>query len=123
VTRYTVRFEQDEDGWWIGTVKELQGVHTQGRSVETVRRRIREAIDAAGADARAALEEEFALDGESRRALAAYRREAKRLEDANAAAEQSAHEVAKRLTSKMSVRDAGAILGLTGARVQQLAKD
>jgi hypothetical protein len=81
-----------------------------------VRRRIREAIEAAEGDLRAELEEEFVLDADSKRALAAYRREAKRLEEASAAAEENAHQVAKRLTAKMSVRDAGAILGLTGAR-------
>lgn len=41
---YTVRYERDEDGWWVATVKGVKGCHTQGRSIEAARKRIRESL-------------------------------------------------------------------------------
>ena len=42
--RYTVRYERDEGGWWVATVVRFRGCHTQGRSLDEARRRIREAL-------------------------------------------------------------------------------
>lgn len=42
--RFTVTYERDREGWWVATVKELQGCHTQGRSIAQARERIREAM-------------------------------------------------------------------------------
>ena len=36
--------ERDESGWWVASVRELRGCHTQGRTVGEARRRIREAM-------------------------------------------------------------------------------
>ena len=40
---FTVIIEQDEDGYFIGTVPELEGCHTQARSLDQLMERIKEA--------------------------------------------------------------------------------
>lgn len=47
--KYTVRYERDEEGWWVARVLEVDGCITQGKSIEQARERIREALAAAGA--------------------------------------------------------------------------
>ena len=42
---YTIIIEQDEEGIYIATVKELPGCHTQGKTREEVLERIGEAIE------------------------------------------------------------------------------
>ncbi|MBU1627124.1 MAG: type II toxin-antitoxin system HicB family antitoxin [Candidatus Margulisiibacteriota bacterium] len=42
---FPVLIEQDEDGMYIATVPDLQGCHTQARSIEKLFPRIKEAID------------------------------------------------------------------------------
>lgn len=41
---YTVLIEQDEDGMYIAKVPDIQGCYTQGKTVEQVMERIKEAI-------------------------------------------------------------------------------
>jgi predicted RNase H-like HicB family nuclease len=41
---FQVVITQDEDGWFIGKVPTLPGCHTQGRTVDQVKERIKEAI-------------------------------------------------------------------------------
>jgi predicted RNase H-like HicB family nuclease len=43
--RFTAIIELDEDGYYVGSVLELPGCHTQARSLETLMERIREAIE------------------------------------------------------------------------------
>ncbi len=38
--------ERDEDGWYVGTVSELPGCHTQAKSLDQLRQRVRQAIGA-----------------------------------------------------------------------------
>ena len=42
---FTVLIEQDEDGIFIAKVPEIEGCHTQGRSLQEVLERIKEAIE------------------------------------------------------------------------------
>jgi predicted RNase H-like HicB family nuclease len=42
---FTAVVELDEDGYYVGSVPELPGCHTQARSLETLMERIREAIE------------------------------------------------------------------------------
>lgn len=35
--------EKDEDGWYVGSVPELPGCHTQAKSMDQLRNRIRDA--------------------------------------------------------------------------------
>lgn len=37
--------ERDEEGWYVGNIPELPGCHTQGRTVEELTERMREAIE------------------------------------------------------------------------------
>ena len=41
---FTVIIEQDEDGNLVGSVPELRGCHTQGRSLDQLMERVKEAI-------------------------------------------------------------------------------
>ena len=44
VHEFTVVLEQDEDGWIVAKVPELQGCYTQGKTVTQAMERIKEAI-------------------------------------------------------------------------------
>jgi predicted RNase H-like HicB family nuclease len=41
--RFTAVFEQDGD-WWIGSVEELPGANTQGRTLDEARDNLRDAV-------------------------------------------------------------------------------
>jgi predicted RNase H-like HicB family nuclease len=41
---FTVVIEKDEDGYFIGTVPQLQGCHTQAKSLDTLMERMNEAV-------------------------------------------------------------------------------
>lgn len=41
---FVVVIERDEDGWYVGSVPELHGCHTQARSLDELSKRIKEAI-------------------------------------------------------------------------------
>ena len=41
---FTVIIEQDEEGFFIAEVPELRGCHTQAKSLDTLMKRIKEAI-------------------------------------------------------------------------------
>ena len=38
-------YQRDEDGFYLATVPELRGCHTQAKSLDTLMKRTREAID------------------------------------------------------------------------------
>lgn len=42
--QFKVIIEQDEDGMYVASVPELEGCYTQGKTLEQVRSRIKEAI-------------------------------------------------------------------------------
>jgi predicted RNase H-like HicB family nuclease len=54
-----VVIERDGDGWYVATVPELPGCHTQARSLDTLMERVREAIDACLPDIGAASPRSF----------------------------------------------------------------
>ncbi len=41
---FTVLMERDEDGFYVATVPDLLGCHTQARSLDELERRVREAV-------------------------------------------------------------------------------
>ena len=41
---YYMVVERDEDGWYVGSIPELPGCHTQGKTVEELVERMKEAI-------------------------------------------------------------------------------
>ena len=42
---FNVIIERDEDGYYVATVPELRGCHTQAKSLDTLMKRVRDAID------------------------------------------------------------------------------
>lgn len=46
MTKYTVLIEQDEEGWFVSEVVELPGCHTQGKTLDELISRTKEAIQA-----------------------------------------------------------------------------
>jgi len=42
---FSVIIERDEDGFFVATVPELKGCHTQAKTLDTLMKRIREAIE------------------------------------------------------------------------------
>src|SRR5437870_13607759 len=51
---YHVAYERDASGWWVASVREMRGCHTQGRTADEARRRIRKAMALFVDDARSA---------------------------------------------------------------------
>ena len=43
--KFTVLIEQDEEGYFVATVPSLRGCHTQAKTLDTLMKRIREAIE------------------------------------------------------------------------------
>ena len=42
---YTVIIEKDEEGYYVATVPQLRGCHTQARSLDVLMERVKEAIE------------------------------------------------------------------------------
>jgi len=42
---FHVIIEQDKEGYFVGTVPELRGCHTQAKSLDTLMKRVKEAIE------------------------------------------------------------------------------
>jgi predicted RNase H-like HicB family nuclease len=42
--KFTVVIERDEEGYYVATVPELQGCHTQAKNLDTLMRRTRKVI-------------------------------------------------------------------------------
>ncbi len=42
---FNVIIEKDEEGWYVARVPEIPGCHTQGKTIEQVIERIKEAIE------------------------------------------------------------------------------
>lgn len=124
---YTVRYERDEEGWWVAQVKEAPAAITQGRTIAEARRRIREALGLAlGDDAaaqRAKLVDDVRLPVEARRALRQARAARARLANESRKAQVSTAKAVRTLLTGMhlSVRDAGDLIGISPQRVHQLA--
>jgi predicted RNase H-like HicB family nuclease len=47
---FTVLVEKDDEGYFVATVPELRGCHTQAKSLDMLMRRVREAIELCLAD-------------------------------------------------------------------------
>lgn len=125
-TAYHLVIERDETGAWLAYVQGVRGCHTYGRTLEQVRRRIREALSLWVEDAEAAeLVEKIRLPADARQAIrrsSAARKHAERgRESAQSATVAAANVLIERLG--LGVRDAGELLGLSYQRVQQLVSD
>ena len=56
---FTVIIEKDEDGWLVADVPELQGCHTQAKTMDQLIERIKEAIQAYLGNEEHKISEEF----------------------------------------------------------------
>ena len=120
---YRVVIERDETGVWLAHVRGVRGCHTHGRTLDQVRRRIREALSLWIEDADdAEFVEEIRLPGDARQAIqrssSARRRAERGRENAQSTTASAADLLVGRLG--LGVRDAGELLGLSYQRVQQL---
>jgi predicted RNase H-like HicB family nuclease len=123
MSTYTVRYERDETGWWVATIKEIRGCHTQGRTIDQARRRIREALGLFVSNPeKAKLIDDIVLPAHARTLLKQVRATRQRAESEADKLKTSTAGAARLLTRDlgMSVRDAGEILGLSHQRIHQL---
>ena len=123
MSTYVVRYQLDETGWWVASVKEVRGCHTQGRTIAQARRRIMEALELFVDDASdAELIDDIVLPTNARALLKRVQSSRKRAEEEAIELQRSTTEAAKILTKDVgvSVRDAGELLGLSHQRVHQL---
>ena len=127
VKTYHVAYERDESGWWVASVRELRGCHTQGRTVDEARRRIVEAMELFIDSARSAkIVDDVKLPAAARKAIRAYATLRRRAEQEDRRAALAARRAVKALRGgrlKMSARDAARVLGLSHQRVHQLAQE
>lgn len=127
MTVYHVAYERDESGWWVASVRELRGCHTQGRTVDEARRRIRKAMALFVEGARSAkLIDDVKLPAPASKAIRAYaalRKHADREDRRAALAARRAVRILRGGKLKMSARDAARLLGVSHQRVHQLAHD
>lgn len=120
---YTARFEMGEK-YWVVNIEEVHGCHTQARTIQQGKERIREALSLYIGDLASTVEIEVktVLPGPVRKAVDRSLKERKRATDAEAeAAEATERAVKAMLEVGLSTRDAGELLGLTRQRVHQLA--
>lgn len=124
---YHVAYERDRTGWWVASVREVRGCHTQGRTVDEARRRIQEALGLFIDNAdEADLIDSVKLPASAAKAIRTYttlRKKADQQDKRAAAAARKAVRVLRTGHLKMSARDAARLLGLSHQRVHQLAHD
>ncbi|MBZ0253161.1 MAG: type II toxin-antitoxin system HicB family antitoxin [Candidatus Methylomirabilis sp.] len=123
---YTVIYRRDEDGWWAASVRGVRGCRTQGRTIEQARERVREALALFVEDAdEAELVDDVKLPPEAKEAMRRYRDARKRADAEQAKARRSARAAVRALTknARLSLRDAGSLLGLSHQRVQQIVSE
>jgi predicted RNase H-like HicB family nuclease len=128
--RYTVKYERDEEGWWVASAAGLKGCHTQGRSIDEARRHAREAIAAyldlsPSDEAALELRDDVKVPADVRKALAGLEKARAKETTAKAEARKAAARVVRTLTQRMhlSRRDAAVLTGFSFQRIHQLAHD
>jgi predicted RNase H-like HicB family nuclease len=120
---YQVIYHRDSAGWWVASVRDVPGCHSQGRTIDEARRRVREALGLFAPDADSAeLTDTVRLPLRARRAVDQAQRIRARAEQAQTEARAAAEEAARVLAVDvgLSVRDVGRLLGLSHQRVHQI---
>jgi predicted RNase H-like HicB family nuclease len=125
--QYRVQFERDESGWWVASVPAVQGCHTQGRTLNEARRRIREALGLFVEDAETAtLIDNVKMPKPLKIVLREFKRTRANAERAQATARERARKAVRLLSGgamRLSRRDTAHVLGLSPQRIQQLTKE
>jgi len=123
-TSFHVDYERDEDGWWVASVPDLPGCHTQGRTLDQARRRIAEAIALHIEVRRTQIKEHIKLKPKLQAAVEAAHDARHRAEEEQSAALKAMRRAISQLIDAegMSLRDAGQLLGLSYQRVHQILK-
>lgn len=122
---YVVSFERDEAGWWVASVSGVAGCHTQGRSIDQARTRIRDALELAIGDVSGVrLKEKVELPRKVKQVLARREAAQRDLEEQEKRTRELTRRAVQTLVDELelSVRDAGELLGLSHQRVQQLVR-
>ncbi len=125
--RYVVEYERDSERWWVASVRGVSGVHTQGRSIEEARRRVREALALSVGDEvaeTAELVDRVKLPADAKRKVAALKRALAQEAKARARARRAARSATLALTEglHLSRRDAAELTGYSFQRIQQLVE-
>ena len=127
VKSYRVAYERDESGWWAASVRGVPGCHTQGRTVDEARRRIREALGLFVDDAgKAPIVDDVKLPTAATKAIRVYASLRKKADEGDRRAARAARRAVRVLRTgklKMSARDAARLLGLSHQRVHQLSQE
>lgn len=120
---FNVRYKRDSSGWWVATIVEVAGCHTQGKSIAQTRNRLREALSLYVDDAvNAEFIEHIALPRKANELVRKVESARRKVAEDEAALQSSTMEAACHLTEDLgvSLRDAGEVLALSFQRVQQL---
>jgi antitoxin HicB len=121
---YRVRYTRDNSGWWQASIPAVQGCHTQGRTIEEARRRIREALRLFVDNANnVPLHDDVRMPKRIAAVVKRYRAARQRADREQQYASATARRAVKALAGDrlhLSRRDAADVLGISAQRVQQL---
>ena len=123
---YRVRYELDETGWWVASIDEVPGCHTQGRTLEQSRDRVREALASLTSHRKAAsahLIDDIVVPAPARKAVAFWHAKKDEASRIAAECENATRDAAVLLAKSMSLRDVGTVLGVSRQRAHQLVED
>lgn len=130
--RFKVVFTPEPDGSaWNVSIPEVEGCFTYGRSLKEARANIRDCLglfheqlgpDAAKIGQTAELEEDIRLPADIQRAVRRYEKARVEAEAHAATLREMGLTTATTLTKKLSLRDAGELLGMSAEGVRKLAK-
>ncbi len=126
MTTYDIDIYRDEAGYWIADVPSVPGAHTFAKRIDQITANIREAIGVALDIDTDAIEINLrvALGPSLEKLLGEARHLRDVADEATQAASEASREAARALVEQgeLSLRDAGALLGVSHQRVGQLVK-
>ncbi len=121
---FIVRYERDEDGWWVASIASVPGCVTQGKTIEQARERIREALAALTNDRvakNAKLVDDVVLPAPAKKAVRQAVTARDELELLSQRMQAYVMAAARSLEREgLSLRDVGSLLGVSRQRAHQL---